>query len=79
MLSNFNDRPAESTHVVPSSVTVLGGALTATFTVGTVAVGTTTTATITGNFNGPQTATLTINAPTLSSTAFSIKPCSDCH
>lgn len=48
--------------IVPSSVTVAAGSSSATFTVNTAAVSATTTATISGTFNGlTRSATLTIN------------------
>jgi hypothetical protein len=50
---------------VSASVTVAGGAITATFTVNTTPVATATTATISGTYNGTQTASLTVNPPAL--------------
>jgi hypothetical protein len=59
---------------VPASITVAAGATTATFSLTTTAVGSTQTATITATYNGARTATLTVNAPTLS--AISLNPTS---
>lgn len=55
-----------SAATVPASVVVAAGTTSATFTATTAAVGTLTVATITGNYNGSQTATLTINPPVIS-------------
>ena len=52
--------------VVPASVTVGAGLTTGTFTVNTSAVGATTSASISGSYNGSKSATLTINSPVLS-------------
>jgi Domain of unknown function (DUF4082) len=52
---------------VAPSVAVAEGATTANFSVDTVAVGTATSVTITGTYNGTQSATLTLNPPVLSS------------
>jgi len=57
--------------MVPASVTVAAGATSATFTVTTSAVSASTSATITGSFNGTQTATLTINPLALSTLTMS--------
>jgi hypothetical protein len=51
---------------VPASVTVGAGSTTGTFMVSTSAVGATTSAAISGNYNGSKSATLTINSPVLS-------------
>jgi hypothetical protein len=56
---------------VPDSVTVAAGASTATFSVDTSAVGTTTSVNILGSYNGFQSATLTINPPVLSTVSLS--------
>ena len=52
--------------VVPASVTVGAGLTTGTFTVNTSAVGATTSASISGSYNGSKSATLTIYSPVLS-------------
>ena len=59
---------------VPASVTVAAGATTATFTVTTTAVSSTTSVTISGAYNGTQTATLTINPPAVTLSSVSLNP-----
>ena len=56
-----------STVAVPASVTVPSGALSASFPVSTNPVGTTTLVTVSGTYNGTQTATITLNPVTISS------------
>jgi hypothetical protein len=66
----LSDNNAAAT--TPASVTVLAGATTANFTVTTIAIGTTASVTITATLNGTATATLTVNAPTV--TAVTMNP-----
>src|SRR5712692_9708027 len=62
---------------VPASVTVAAGATSATFTVTTSAVSSSTAVTISGTFNGgTQTATLTVNPPSLSLSSVALSPTS---
>jgi trimeric autotransporter adhesin len=61
-LSSSNTAAAQ----VPASVTVAAGATTATFTVTTTPVASTTTATISGTYGATRTGSLTVTPPTLS-------------
>jgi LmbE family N-acetylglucosaminyl deacetylase len=58
----------------PASVTVAAGATKATFAITTSAVGSTTALTISATYNGTQTATLTVNPPTLSLSSVTLSP-----